>query len=83
MPKGWDSTDLALRGLDVLDSLSGRCGRIVLVIMSGRPVIVTDALGKVDTAVAAWLPRNSRRGDRRRPVRRRELHRHDADGLAC
>jgi beta-glucosidase len=51
-----DSTDLALRGLDVLDSLSGRCGRIVLVIMSGRPVIVTDALGKVDTAVAAWLP---------------------------
>jgi len=51
-----DSTDLALPGLDVLDSLQGRCGSIVLVVVSGRPVMITDGLPRVDAIVAAWLP---------------------------
>ncbi|NYI40722.1 glycoside hydrolase family 3 protein [Demequina lutea] len=51
-----DSTDLALPGLSVLDGLKDRCGSIVLVVVSGRPVIITDALPGVDAVVAAWLP---------------------------
>ncbi len=51
-----DSTDLALPGLDVLDTLTGRCSSTVLVVLSGRPVIITEALSKVDAVVAAWLP---------------------------
>ncbi len=51
-----DSSDLALPGLDVLDTLEGRCGQTVLVIVSGRPVIITDAIGRADAVVAAWLP---------------------------
>ena len=51
-----DSTDLALPGLSVLEGLKDRCGRIVLVVVSGRPVLITDALPMVDAVVAAWLP---------------------------
>lgn len=51
-----DSADLTLPGLDVLDTLTGRCGKTILVVLSGRPVIITDALSKVDAVVAAWLP---------------------------
>ncbi len=51
-----DSRDLALSALDVLDDLDGRCTSTVLVIVSGRPVIITDALPRVDAVVAAWLP---------------------------
>ncbi len=51
-----DSTDLALQGLDVLDTLKGRCGSTVLIVLSGRPVMITDALAHVDAVVAAWQP---------------------------
>ena len=51
-----DSTDLALPGLEVLESLDGRCGSIVLVVVSGRPVIITSAVYPADAVVAAWLP---------------------------
>jgi beta-glucosidase len=51
-----DSSTLALPKLDVLDGLAGRCGRTVLVVVSGRPVIITDALPKVNAVVASWLP---------------------------
>lgn len=51
-----DSKDLALPGLDVLDSLADRCGSTVLVVVSGRPVVITEALPLVDAVVAAWLP---------------------------
>jgi beta-glucosidase len=51
-----DSTKLLLPGIDVLDRLAGRCGRTVLVVVSGRPVIITDALPRVNAVVASWLP---------------------------
>ncbi len=51
-----DSTNLALLGLNVLDTLAGRCGSTILVVISGRPVMITDALPRVDAVVAAWLP---------------------------
>ena len=51
-----DSTVLALPGIEVLDRLAGRCDKTVLVVVSGRPLIITDALPRVDAVVAAWLP---------------------------
>ncbi len=51
-----DSADLAMPALSVLDSLAGRCGSTVLVVVSGRPVIITGALPHADAVVAAWLP---------------------------
>lgn len=51
-----DSTDLALPGLDVLDGLTGHCGSTILVVLSGRPVMIADALSQVDAVVAAWQP---------------------------
>lgn len=51
-----DSADLTLPGLDVLDSLAGRCGSTILVVLSGRPVMIADALPHADAVVAAWLP---------------------------
>ena len=51
-----DSSALALPGIDVLDQLAGRCDRTVLVVVSGRPVIITDVLPRVDAVVASWLP---------------------------
>ncbi|MCJ7826632.1 MAG: glycoside hydrolase family 3 C-terminal domain-containing protein, partial [Demequinaceae bacterium] len=51
-----DSTDLALPGLEVLDTLQGSCDSTILVVVSGRPVIITGALDKVDAIVAAGLP---------------------------
>jgi beta-glucosidase len=51
-----DSRDLTLDGLDVLDGLEDRCGTVVLVLVSGRPVMLTDAIDRADAIVAAWLP---------------------------
>jgi beta-glucosidase len=51
-----DSSALLLPGSDVLDQLDGRCDRTVLVVVSGRPVMITDALPRVDAVVASWLP---------------------------
>lgn len=51
-----DSSELLLPGIEVLDELEGRCDRTVLVVVSGRPVMITDALPRVNAVVAAWLP---------------------------
>jgi beta-glucosidase len=51
-----DSHDLTLSGIEVLDSLEGRCRATVLVLVTGRPMIVTDAIETADAVVAAWLP---------------------------
>ncbi len=42
---------------DVLTSALGSGAQIILVIISGRPMIIdSEVLGKVDAVVAAWLP---------------------------
>ena len=53
-----DSADLAMasRDIPVLESMKGRCDRLVIVLISGRPLIVTDHLEDWDALVAAWLP---------------------------
>jgi beta-glucosidase len=53
-----DSADLALPVSDkrMLSRLPERCEKIVVVLISGRPLIVTEYLNGWDALVAAWLP---------------------------
>ena len=53
-----DSADLALPVKDkrMLSRLPERCEKIVVVLISGRPLIVTEYLDGWDALVAAWLP---------------------------
>lgn len=51
-----DSSDLSLSALSVVDAFAGRCERTIMVIVSGRPVMITEALDRADVVVAAWLP---------------------------
>jgi beta-glucosidase len=53
-----DSDDLTLPAADqaMLERMRARCDRLVVVILSGRPLIVTDHLDDWDALVAAWLP---------------------------
>jgi beta-glucosidase len=53
-----DSSDLALAGRDlpVLENLTDQCDRVLVVLISGRPLIITDLMEDWDALVAAWLP---------------------------
>lgn len=53
-----DSADLALPGADLtaFRNLRERSKKLVLVVLSGRPVNITDLLPQVDAVIAAWLP---------------------------
>lgn len=53
-----DDPDLALAPEDIADieALDKAGKRVVLVLYSGRPMIVSPVLDKVDAFVAAWLP---------------------------
>lgn len=53
-----DSADLAMasRDLPVLDNLAAACDAVVVVLISGRPLMVTDMIDGWDAVVAAWLP---------------------------
>jgi beta-glucosidase len=53
-----DSGDLSLPWVtgEVLARLPERCERTVVVLISGRPLMVTDNLDEWDALVVAWLP---------------------------
>jgi beta-glucosidase len=53
-----DRGDLHLPEADValLERVRSRCRKLVVVLFSGRPLIVTEHLRKWDAFVAAWLP---------------------------
>lgn len=53
-----DRTDLHLAGEDiaVVEKLKSAGIPVVVVIVSGRPLIIDDILSKADAIVAAWLP---------------------------
>jgi beta-glucosidase len=53
-----DSDDLSLSTADkrMLKRLPDQCDRIVVLLVSGRPLILTDHLDGWDAFVAAWLP---------------------------
>jgi beta-glucosidase len=53
-----DSADLAMasRDLPVVENLASTCEQLVIVLVSGRPLVVTDMIDNWDALVAAWLP---------------------------
>jgi beta-glucanase (GH16 family) len=53
-----DDPDLALSPADLamIERLRAQSERLVIVLYSGRPMIITDALMQSDAFVAAWLP---------------------------
>ena len=59
-----DSKDLALPSEDIaaFNELASRSRKVVLVILSGRPVMISDLLPAADAVIAAWLPGSEGRG---------------------
>lgn len=53
-----DRADLSLSPADaaLVTRMRAQCQRLILIVLSGRPLIVTDQLPQVDALVAAWLP---------------------------
>lgn len=53
-----DSADLRLptKEIRTLNRMEEACARLVVVLVSGRPLIVTDHIDAWDAFVAAWLP---------------------------
>jgi len=53
-----DRADLHLPDADValLQRVQPRCKRLVIILISGRPMILTEQLPLADALVAAWLP---------------------------
>jgi beta-glucosidase len=42
--------------LRVIENLQATCERVIVVIVSGRPLFVTNEISSWDAVVAAWLP---------------------------
>jgi beta-glucosidase len=53
-----DSPDLALseKDLGITTRLRERCETLIVVLISGRPLIITEQIATWDAVVAAWLP---------------------------
>jgi beta-glucosidase len=53
-----DSADLALDGNDIeaIDNVKKAGIPVVVILISGRPLIINDAIKKADAFIAAWLP---------------------------
>ncbi|MBP7963201.1 MAG: family 16 glycosylhydrolase [Caldilineaceae bacterium] len=53
-----DSNDLALTDADkqAIQRTAEQADKVVVVILSGRPMIISDVVGDADAWVAAWLP---------------------------
>ncbi len=47
---------LSVTDLRVLGRLVDQCGQVAVILISGRPLIVTDLLDDWDALIAAWLP---------------------------
>ncbi len=59
-----DRADLSLSAEDraAIEALRQHCERLVVVLITGRPLIVTDWLDLADALVVAWLPGTEGRG---------------------
>ncbi len=53
-----DDGSLSLSPADIrlLERMADQCDRLAVILISGRPLIVTDLVGDWDALVAAWLP---------------------------
>jgi beta-glucosidase len=59
-----DSSDPGLSSVDaaLIDKLRPLSKKLVVVIVSGRPLVITPQLSKIDALVAAWLPGSEGQG---------------------
>ena len=53
-----DSADLRLspQDIEIINQLRGKVEKLVVIILSGRPLVITDQYITADAWVAAWLP---------------------------
>lgn len=53
-----DKADLSLSEADLnaIDNMRPSVDKLIVIVMAGRPLIITDQLATVDAWVAAWLP---------------------------
>jgi len=53
-----DQADLTLPQADVelIHRVRERCQKLIVIIISGRPLVLTDYLSEMDALIAAWLP---------------------------
>ncbi|MBN1201988.1 MAG: glycoside hydrolase family 3 C-terminal domain-containing protein [Anaerolineae bacterium] len=53
-----DDGDLTLaeEDLNVLENMRAACDKLIVIIVSGRPLIITDQIDAWDAVVVAWLP---------------------------
>jgi beta-glucosidase len=53
-----DSNNLHLAAEDIaaIERTRAHCDRLVVIILSGRPLVVTEQLAQIDALVAAWQP---------------------------
>lgn len=57
--EGWGDTALPILGdadRQVIANLRATCDRVIVVVVSGRPLFITEELPMIDGLVAAWLP---------------------------
>ncbi len=59
-----DKADLGLskKDIDIIQNVRAHSEKMVVVILSGRPLIITDQLDEADAWVAAWLPGSEGQG---------------------
>lgn len=59
-----DNGDLQLSAEDkvVIERMRKRCEKLVIIMLSGRPLLVADAVAQADAFVAAWLPGSESQG---------------------
>ena len=50
------SLNLSRADLTTIKNLRARSKTLVVILLSGRPMIISDALAEADAFVAAWLP---------------------------
>lgn len=53
-----DTDDLSLSNAQItlIETLRARSKKLVVILLSGRPLIVTEQLPRIDALIAAWLP---------------------------
>lgn len=59
-----DRADLSISPDDValFERVRSRCERVVVLVYSGRPLVMTEVIERSDAVVAAWLPGTEARG---------------------
>ena len=60
-----DRADLALSSdeIDLLQRVRERCDQLIVLLIAGRPRIVTEQLPLIDALVVAWLPGTEANGE--------------------